>query len=171
MNIDVGTTLVYPHHGAVTVTKRRVRRVRGEDATYVTMRVHASDLTIDLPAANFELVGVRDVIDSDGLEEVLSVLRADTEEEAANWSRRFKSNQEKMGSGSVIRVAEVVRDLSRRDALTGVSAGEKHMLQKARQLLESEIALTLGSAEDAVVAIDAALADPLETSGAGSTEV
>jgi CarD family transcriptional regulator len=151
MNTDVGTTLVYPHHGAVTVTRRRVRRVRGEDATYVTMRVHSSDLTIDLPAANFELVGVR--------------------EEAANWSRRFKSNQEKMGSGSVIRVAEVVRDLSRRDALTGVSAGEKHMLQKARQLLESEIALTLGSVEDAVVAIDAALADPVKTSGAGSTEV
>jgi CarD family transcriptional regulator len=166
----VGTTLVYPHHGAVTVTDKRVRRVRGEEATYVTMRVHSSDLTIELPAANFGLVGVRDVIGTEGLDQVYAVLRADTVEEAANWSRRYKSNQEKMGSGSVLRVAEVVRDLSRRDALTGVSAGEKHMLQKARQLLESEIALALGSADDAVEAIDAALAEPVNTSSTGPLE-
>ena len=106
----------------------------------MTLRVHTSELTIKLPIANAELVGVRDVIDDEGLQAVYAVLREPFVEEAANWSRRYKANQEKMASGSVFRVSEVVRDLWRRDQDQGVSAGEKRMLVKARQILESELA-------------------------------
>jgi CarD family transcriptional regulator len=141
MNYSVGQTLVYPHHGAVSITAVTERLVKGEKKQYLTMKVHTSDLEIMLPVDNLELVGVRDVIDDEGVQAVYAVLREDMVEEPGNWSRRFKANQEKMASGSVFRVSEVVRDLWRRDQQSGVSAGEKRMLQKATQVLVSELAL------------------------------
>jgi CarD family transcriptional regulator len=159
MNFEVGETVVYPHHGAATITNVRTRSIKGADKTYITLTVHQSDLVIELPVDNAELVGVRDVIDADGVEAVFEVLRSDIVEEPGNWSRRFKANAEKMGSGSVYRVSEVVRDLWRRDQEHGVSAGEKRMLAKAREILVSELALAQGStAEEASKALDEVLA-------------
>ena len=106
------------------------------------------DLTILVPAESVELIGVRDVVDETGLEKVFEVLRAPLTEEPTNWSRRFKANQEKIASGDVIKVAEVVRDLSRRDTDRGLSAGEKRMLAKARQILVSELALAQKTPEE-----------------------
>ncbi|MET0805516.1 MAG: CarD family transcriptional regulator [Lacisediminihabitans sp.] len=141
MIFEVGETLVYPHHGAVTITKVETRTIKGEEKKYMTLNVHASELTITLPVDNAELVGVRDVIDEAGVEAVYEVLRSDYVVEAGNWSRRYKANQEKMASGSVFRISEVVRDLWRRDQDKGVSAAEKNMLAKSRQVLISELAL------------------------------
>jgi CarD family transcriptional regulator len=93
-------------------------------------------------------VGVRDVVDTEGLESVFGVLRAPHTEEPTNWSRRYKANLEKLASGDVKKVAEVVRDLWRRDRERGLSAGEKRMLAKARQILVSELALAEGINED-----------------------
>ena len=84
---------------------------------------------------------MRDVVGQEGLDEVFDVLRAEFTEEPTNWSRRYKANLEKLASGDVIKVAEVVRDLWRRDNDRGLSAGEKRMLAKARQILISELAL------------------------------
>ena len=92
-------------------------------------------------AENVDLVGVRDIVDEDGLEEVLAVLRAPYVEEPTNWSRRFKANQEKIATGDIVKVSEVVRDLTRRDDLKKLSTGEKRMLTKARSILTSELAL------------------------------
>jgi CarD family transcriptional regulator len=141
MNFTVGETLVYPHHGAVTITEVTKQTVKGVEKTYLTLNVHTSELTIRIPIENAELVGIREVIDAAGVEAVYDVLRSGDVEEPGNWSRRYKANQEKMASGSVHRVAEVVRDLWRRDQDKGVSAGEKRMLAKARQVLVSELAL------------------------------
>lgn len=88
-----------------------------------------------------EMVGVRDVIDKKGVKQVFDVLRAEFVEEPTNWSRRYKANLEKLASGDVVKVSEVVRDLWRRDQDRGLSAGEKRMLAKARQILISELAL------------------------------
>ncbi|MET1045043.1 MAG: CarD family transcriptional regulator [Microbacteriaceae bacterium] len=162
MNFTVGETLVYPHHGAVTITELSTITVKGEQKEAMTLRVHTSELMIKLPIANAELVGVRDVIDDEGLQAVYAVLREPFVEEAANWSRRFKANQEKMASGSVFRVSEVVRDLWRRDQDQGVSAGEKRMLVKARQILESELALAQNfTSEQATASLDEVLASTL----------
>ena len=159
MNFEVGETVVYPHHGAATITHVKTRSIKGADKTYITLNVHQSDLTIELPVDNVELVGVRDVIDSKGVEAVFEVLRTDIVEEPGNWSRRYKANAEKMGSGSVFRVSEVVRDLWRRDQEHGVSAGEKRMLAKARDILISELALAQGSTvEEASKTLDDVLA-------------
>jgi CarD family transcriptional regulator len=159
MIFEVGETVVYPHHGAATITAVKTRTIKGVDKTYLTLNVHASDLLIDLPQENVELVGVRDVIDAAGVEAVFEVLRSEWVEEPGNWSRRFKANTEKMGSGSVYSVSEVVRDLWRRDQDKGVSAGEKRMLLKARQILVSELALARQSTEEeATAALDEVLA-------------
>ena len=159
MIFEVGETVVYPHHGAATITKVTTRNIKGVDKKYITLRVHQSDLAIELPVENAELVGVRDVIDSAGVEAVFAVLRSEPEEEATNWSRRFKANTEKMGSGDVYRISEVVRDLWRRDHATGVSVGEKNMLTKARQILTSELALAQKSSDaEASAVLDGVLA-------------
>jgi len=141
MQHEVGETVVYPHHGAATITKVSTRVVKGVERTYLTLTVADGGLVIQVPAENVDLVGVRDVIGREGVDRVLEVLRTPFTEEPTNWSRRFKANQEKLASGDVVKVSEVVRDLWRRDHDKGLSAGEKSMLAKARQVLVSELAL------------------------------
>ena len=141
MSFQVGDTVVYPHHGAATIQEIKTRTIKGEDKLYLKLQVSHGDLTIEVPADNCDLVGVRDVVGEEGLEKVFQVLRAEVTEEPTNWSRRYKANLEKFQSGDVIKVAEVVRDLWRREQDRGLSTGEKRMLAKARQVLVSELAL------------------------------
>ena len=141
MAFKVGETVVYPHHGAALIEAVEMRKIKGEDREYLVLRVAQGDLTVRVPSENVDLVGVRDVVDAEGLERVFGVLRQPYTEEPTNWSRRYKANLEKLSSGDVIKVAEVVRDLWRREQDRGLSAGEKRMLAKARQILVSELAL------------------------------
>ena len=158
---EVGTTLVYPHHGAVTITDLTTKNIKGSPTEYMSLRVHTSELVIQIPTGNATDIGVREVIDQAGVERVYDVLRTSEVEEAGNWSRRYKSNQEKMTSGDVYKVAEVVRDVWRRDQDKGISAGEKSMLGRARQILVSELALALNTtAEEADKALEGVLATP-----------
>ena len=158
MLFEVGETVVYPHHGAATIIEVKDRIIRGETKKYLKLNVTQGDLIIEVPAENVDLVGVRDVIGKEGLDRVFEVLRAPFTEEPTNWSRRYKANLEKLASGDVIKVSEVVRDLWRRDQSKGVSAGEKRMLEKARQVLVSELALAEGvSDEDAAARLQEVL--------------
>ena len=164
MTFTIGQTVVYPHHGAATIEEIATRKIRGEEKTYLTLRVTQGDLKIQVPADNVDLVGVRDVVDEDGLEEVVSVLRAPYVEEPTNWSRRFKANQEKIATGDIVKVSEVVRDLTRRDASKKLSTGEKRMLTKARQILTSELAMARDIDKSAASdRLDSILAESAET--------
>lgn len=148
MTFQVGETVVYPHHGAARIEEIETRNIKGEEKTYLVLKVAQGDLTVRVPADNAEVVGVRDVVGQEGLDKVFEVLRAPHTEEPTNWSRRYKANLEKLASGDVNKVAEVVRDLWRRDRDRGLSAGEKRMLAKARQILVSELALAEETNED-----------------------
>ena len=142
MTFNVGETVVYPNHGAAVIEDVETRAIKGEEKLYLVLRILGqNDLVVRVPASNLDLVGVRDVVDDEGLEKVFEVLRKTNVEEPSNWSRRYKANLEKLHSGNVLKVAEVVRDLWRRERDRGLSAGEKRMLSKARQILVSELAL------------------------------
>ncbi len=141
MEFKVGDTVVYPHHGAAVIEAIEEREIGGETLEYLVLQFHQSDLVVRVPAKNAELVGVRDVVDEAGLKMVFGYLRETDVEEAGNWSRRYKANQERLASGDVNKVAELVRDLWRRDQGKGLSPGEKSMLAKARQVLVGELAL------------------------------
>lgn len=160
MAFEVGQTVVYPHHGAAVIEKITLRKLKGKDTEYLTLRVTQGDLVIQVPASNVEMVGLRDVVDEDGLAEVKRVLSQPYVEEPTNWSRRYKANDEKIATGEVLKVAEVVRDLSYRDTGRGLSAGEKRMLAKARSILISELALARDvTEEEAEKRLDTLLGD------------
>jgi len=108
MSFKVGETVVYPHHGAALIEAIETRTIKGEEKIYLVLKVTQGDLTVRVPAENVDLVGVRDVVDSAGLDRVFGVLRQPYTEEPTNWSRRYKANLEKLASGDVIKVAEVV---------------------------------------------------------------
>ena len=160
MTFEVGETVVYPNHGAAVIEDIETRTIKGEDKLYLVLRiVGQNDLVVRVPAQNLDEIGVRNVVDAAGLQRVFDVLRAPHTEEPTNWSRRYKANLEKLHSGNVLKVAEVVRDLWRRERERGLSAGEKRMLAKARQILVSELALAEKVEEDrAEVLLDEVLA-------------
>ena len=110
MTFKVGDTVVYPHHGAALIEAVEVRVIKGAEKEYLVLRVAQGDLTVRVPADNVDLVGVRDVVNAEGLDRVFEVLRQPYTEEPTNWSRRYKANLEKLASGDVIKVAEVVRE-------------------------------------------------------------
>ena len=154
MTFAVGETVVYPNHGAAVIEDIETRQIKGEDKKYLVLRIVAQNgLVVRVPACNLDLVGMRDVVDKAGLERVFAVLRAQHTEEPTNWSRRYKANLEKLHSGDVMKVSEVVRDLWRRERERGLSAGEKRMLAKARQILVSELALAENTNEDKAEAL------------------
>jgi CarD family transcriptional regulator, regulator of rRNA transcription len=148
MVFSVGETVVYPHHGAALIEAIETRVIKGEPKQYLVLRVAQGDLTVRVPAENAEIVGVREVVGEEGLTKVFDVLRAPHTEEPTNWSRRYKANLEKLASGNPLKVAEVVRDLWRRERERGLSAGEKRMLAKARDILVGEVALAEKSTKD-----------------------
>ena len=125
MTFKVGETVVYPHHGAALIEAIEERLLQGVKKTYLRLKVAQGDLTVLVPAENAEVVGVRDVVGQEGLDRVFQVLRAPHTEEPTNWSRRYKANLEKLASGDVNKVAEVVRDLWRRDQERGKNRQER----------------------------------------------
>lgn len=149
MAYSVGDTVVYPHHGAAVVEAREQRELRGQPCDYLVLRMTYGDLTLMVPADTCHEVGIRDVVSPEGVERVLGVLRDPELDVRGNWSRRFKANYEKLRSGDVFQVAEVVRNLATRDQGKDLSAGERRMLGKAKQILLSELAVAIGKDEQA----------------------
>ena len=146
MGYNVGDMVVYPRHGAAKVEAISERTVKGVTRQYLQLSVLSSDgLVINVPVENAKRVGVRDIVDAGAVAKVFEILRTPIIEKEMNWSRRYKLNVEKIATGDVNNIAEVVRDLSQRDVDEhGLSAGEKRMLTRARSILTSEIALSEG---------------------------
>ena len=136
---DVGDKVVYPHHGAGTVVKKEKREVLGQTREYLTIQILHNDMTVIVPVENAEQVGLRTVIDEDLVNTVVKALTAGESEMPKNWNRRFKHNRDKMKTGDIFELAEVVKNLSLRDHEKGLSTGEKQMFVKAKKILASEL--------------------------------
>ena len=156
---DVGDKVVYPHHGAGTVVKKELREVLGAKREYLTIQILHNDMTVNVPSENAEKVGLRKVIDERTVEKVLKALTGTGTTMPKNWNRRFKHNRDKMKTGDIFELAEVVRNLSLRDHEKGLSTGEKQMFVKAKKILASELMYAKQMDEDqAAVWLDDILA-------------
>ena len=157
---DVGEKVVYPHHGAGTVVKKEVREVLGEKREYLTIQILHNDMTVNVPCENAEKVGLRKVINEEMVELVMKALTGNGTTMPKNWNRRFKHNRDKMKTGDIFELAEVVRNLSLRDHEKGLSTGEKQMFVKAKKILASELMYAKDmDEEEAAVWLDDVLAE------------
>lgn len=155
-----GDTVVHPEHGAAVIEELREKEFLGEKRTYLVLRVVYGDLTVLVPTDSTDQVGLRPVVSKNEVKKILKVLTEGETLVAANWSRRFKNNLEKLHSGDPYEVAEVLRNLAIREREKGLSAGEKRMITKARQILISEFSHATGKTDqDAEALIDATLDD------------
>src|SRR3712207_3787636 len=151
-----GDLVVYPNHGAGHVAGVEEKTVLGEERRYYIVYIADGGLTLNIPAEGE--TGLRLCSDEEGVTQALSVLRGDAQSMPANWNHRLKHNQEKLRSGEISRVAEVVRDLSVFGGEHGLSTGERTLLAKARRILISEVALVRDlPAEEAEALVDGAL--------------
>jgi len=134
-----GDRVVYPNHGAGCVSKIEERTILGELRRYYVVYLPGAELTVSVPAEGE--TGLRACADEKSVAEALGLLGGEVTEMPSNWNHRLKHNQGKIKSGEIHQVAEVVRNLSRYGADSGLSTGERTMLMKARQILSSEVAL------------------------------
>jgi CarD family transcriptional regulator len=149
-NIDyeIGDNVVYPHHGAGKVLKKEMKEVLGEKREYLTIQILHNDMTVMVPCENAGKAGLRRVIGEEAVAKVLGVLRDDVSQMPKNWNRRFKHNREKIKTGDVMELAEVVRNLAIRESEKGLSTGEKQMYTRAKKILASELMYALEMEED-----------------------
>jgi CarD family transcriptional regulator len=143
----VGDKVVYPHHGAGKVLKKEKKEMLGERREYLTIKILHNDMTVMVPSDSAGRAGLRRVIGEAEVEQVLTVLRGDMSQMPKNWNRRFKHNRDKMKTGDVFELAEVVRNLAIRDFEKGLSTGEKQMFTRAKKILASELMYALDMEE------------------------
>ena len=148
IEFECGDNVVYPHHGAGKVLKKERRKMFGEEREYLTIKILHNDMTVMVPCENAALAGLRRVIDEETVQKVLAVLQDDVSEMPKNWNRRFKHNRDKIKTGDIYELAEVVRNLAIREHQKGLSTGEKQMFTRAKKILASELMYALEMDED-----------------------
>ena len=147
-NYAIGDNVVYPHHGAGKVLKKENKTVLGECREYLTIKILHNDMTVMVPCENAAKAGLRRVIDDEAVAKVTAVLCDDVSSMPKNWNRRFKHNRDKIKTGDVYELAEVVRNLAIRESEKGLSTGEKQMYTRAKKILASEFMYALDKDEE-----------------------
>jgi CarD family transcriptional regulator len=137
----IGDKVVYPMHGAGIIESIEEREILGEKRQYYILKLPVGDMKVMIPISNCLEIGLREIIDSNGVQKVIGILKDNSTIMSTNWNRRYRANLEKIKSGDVFEVTEVVRNLINRDREKGLSSGERKMLENARQILISELVL------------------------------
>lgn len=154
----VGDKVVYPHHGAATIIKKEKREFEGDKQDYYVLEVATDQLIVSFPVARAVDLGVRPVISTSVARKVFATFREEPQEAGSNWSRWYKLLTEKINSGDIFQVAEVVRDLTYAQQVKGISPALKRMLAKARLIIISELRFALQlDEEEAIKKLDRAL--------------
>jgi CarD family transcriptional regulator len=144
----VGDKVVYPHHGAGKIVKKEKKEVLGQQREYLTIQILYNEMTVEVPSDSADRAGLRKVIAEETVAEVLAVLHDDGSQMPKNWNRRFKHNRDKIKTGDIFELAEVVRNLSIRELDKGLSTGEKQMYGRAKKILASELMYARDMGED-----------------------
>lgn len=147
---NIGDKVVYPMHGAGIIETIEEQEVLGEIRKYYIMRMPIGDMKVMIPINNVKEIGLRQVIDEDGVQKVLGILHEKDNTMSQNWNHRYRNNLEKIKSGDIYEVAEVVKNLMLREHEKGLSTGERKMLENARQILISELVLARGTEEEKI---------------------
>jgi CarD family transcriptional regulator len=148
IDFEVGDSVVYPHHGAGKVLKKELRTMFGEEREYLTIMILHNNMTVMVPCCNAGKAGLRRICDEEAIERVMTVLQDDLSEMPKNWNRRFKHNRDKIKTGDIYELAEVVRNLAIREFDKGLSTGEKQMFTRAKKILASELMYALDKNEE-----------------------
>jgi CarD family transcriptional regulator len=128
-------------HGAGTIEGVEEREILGKTHRYYVLRLPIGDMKVMIPVDNTKEIGLRDVINAEEVDKVMVVLRQECTAMSTNWNRRYRSNLEKIKSGDIYEVADVVRNLASREREKGLSTGERKMLDSAKEILVSELIL------------------------------
>ena len=148
IEFEIGDSVVYPHHGAGKVLKKELRTMFGEEREYLTIKILHNDMTVMVPCCNAGKAGLRRICDEEQIAKVMDVLQGDLSEMPKNWNRRFKHNRDKIKTGDIYELAEVVRNLAIREHDKGLSTGEKQMFTRAKKILASELMYALEKSDE-----------------------
>lgn len=146
---NVGDKVVYPMHGAGVIDSIEEKEILGEKQSYYILKM-PGEVKVMVPISTAEQHGIRNVIDKNEAERVINVLEQDETEMEKNWNKRYRDNMDKMKSGDIYEIADVVRNLSFKQKEKGLSTGEKKMLHNAKQILISELVLAEHATQDEV---------------------
>ena len=146
---NVGDYIVYPMHGAGTIDAIEEKDILGQKQAYYIIKM-PGEVKVMIPTAQADKVGIRNVINKDQAKKVFEVLGEEDSQIEMNWNKRYRENMDKMKTGDIYEVADVVRNLSFKQKEKGLSTGEKKMLTNAKQILVSELALAEESSEETV---------------------
>ena len=136
----IGDQVVYPMHGAGVIDAIEEKDILGEKQSYYILKM-PGEVKVMVPVDKAEQVGVRNIIDKTSADKVFTVLSQDETEMEKNWNKRYRDNMDKLKSGNIYEIADVVRNLSFKQKEKGLSTGEKKMLNNAKQILVSELVL------------------------------
>jgi len=148
---NVGDRVVYPMHGAGVIESIEEKEILGARKKYYVMKLPLDEMKVLIPIDNITQVGLRGVIEVTEVTQVFVILQGDQPELSTNWNRRYRNHLEKIKSGDIYEVAEVVRNLMLREREKGLSTGESKMLDTARQILISELILVQGIEKTEVI--------------------
>jgi CarD family transcriptional regulator len=128
-------------HGAGVIESIEEKEILGNTKKYYIMRMPIGDMKLMIPLDKVDHIGLRQVVQTDTVQRVLTMLSEEEDDTHINWNQRYRANMDKMKSGDIYDIAGVVRNLMLREREKGLSTGERKMLDQAKQILISEVAL------------------------------
>jgi CarD family transcriptional regulator len=140
----IGDKVVYPVHGAGVIEAIEEKEILGELRRYYIMKMPLDDMKVMIPLDGMDQIGIREIINTKEVELVFAVLSAQITEMSANWNKRYRANMDRIKTGDIFEVAEVVRNLTLKDREKALSTGERKIMQNAKQVLLSELILATG---------------------------
>lgn len=146
---NIGDKVVYPLHGAGVITSIEEKAILDEKQSYYIIKM-PGEVKVMVPTAKAEAIGVRSVIDKNSALKVINILGEDSTEMSTSWNKRYRDNMERMKTGDIYEVADIVRNLTFKQKDKGLSTGEKKMLLNAKQILVSELVLVEDKAKNEI---------------------